>query len=131
MIFPKLPDKLIDIASKIQDLGGQATLVGGWVRDSLLGIPSKDYDVEVSGINEDHLLGILEQFGKPNLVGKAFGVYHLRCGQLPMDFSFPRTEVKTGKGHKGFEIFPDPIIGSPEGVEGLFPLIFGGDSPIL
>lgn len=110
MIFPKLPDKLIEIASKIKDLGGQATLVGGWVRDSLLGIKSKDYDIEVSGIDETTLLKILEKFGKANLVGKAFGVYHLRCGQVPMDFSFPRTELKTGEGHRGFEIITDPSL---------------------
>ena len=52
----------------------QAYLVGGCVRDALLGRPVKDFDVEVHGVDYASLARALSRWGRVDLVGKAFGV---------------------------------------------------------
>lgn len=101
-ILAEIPKSLLQIAERICAAGGRSYLVGGFVRDALLGIPSRDFDVEVYGIEQKTLLDILKNFGRPNLVGRAFGVVHLVTRGLELDFSFPRTESKIGEGHRGF-----------------------------
>ena len=44
------------MARAIHEAGGRAVLVGGYVRDTLLEIPSKDVDIEVFGLD----IGALE-----------------------------------------------------------------------
>jgi len=97
------------IAAEIQAEGGRLYLVGGWVRDAMLGLDCRDYDIEVYHLSQDALLEVLSRHGRPNLVGKAFGVIHLAMKGLHLDFSFPRTENKVGSGHRGFlvETHPD------------------------
>lgn len=104
---PELPHRLLNIAGEIREAGGRAYLVGGWVRDALLGKNCRDYDVEVYDLTQDDLLPILKKYGKTNLVGKAFGVIHLAMRGLSLDFSFPRTESKVGYGHRGFVVHTD------------------------
>jgi tRNA nucleotidyltransferase (CCA-adding enzyme) len=108
---PVLPAALLNIAQEIKSAGGEAYIVGGWVRDYLRKVPSGDFDVEVYGLALDPLLTILKKHGKPNLVGKAFGVVTmtLRDGTI-YDFAFPRTEKKTGDGHRGFDVTADPYL---------------------
>lgn len=80
-------------------------LVGGCVRDHLLGNESLDIDIELYGLNDPMQLSkILKPFGKINEVGKSFGVYKFRYGKYTIDLSLPRTENKSAKGHKGFEV---------------------------
>lgn len=95
-----------EIGQAIADKGGKAFFVGGMVRDALLNKDSKDIDIEVFGINRDELETILGTFGTVNLVGKSFGVYKL--GDI--DISVPRLETKTGDGHKGFTVIPNPFL---------------------
>ena len=104
---PELPGRLLKIAGDIRDAGGRAFLVGGWVRDALLGKPCRDYDIEVYDMAQDALVPILSKYGRTNLVGKAFGVIHLAMKGLSLDFSFPRTESKVGYGHRGFVVHTD------------------------
>ncbi len=83
-------------------------VVGGYVRDALLGIDSKDIDIELYNLRSlDEIEQILKPFGKLNLVGKSFGVIKLHTKELEIDFSPPRTESKHTAGHKGFEIHCD------------------------
>lgn len=98
----EIPHRLMQIAERIRDAGGKCYLVGGFVRDAMLGRNSRDFDVEVYDTDQETLLKILSDFGRPNLVGKAFGVVHLVSKGLDLDFSFPRTENKIGEGHRGF-----------------------------
>jgi len=93
-----------EIAQAVRDAGGRALVVGGWVRDALLGRPSKDLDIEVFGVPADRLRGILEAFGSVNAVGESFTVYKV----AGIDVSLPRRESKTGRGHKGFAVTGDP-----------------------
>jgi tRNA nucleotidyltransferase/poly(A) polymerase len=104
---PDLPGRLLKIAGDIREAGGRAFLVGGWVRDALLGRSCRDYDVEVYDMAQDALVPILSKYGRTNLVGKAFGVIHLAMKGLSLDFSFPRTESKVGYGHRGFVVHTD------------------------
>ena len=104
---PELPGRLLKIAGEIRDAGGRAFLVGGWVRDALLGKSCRDYDIEVYDMAQDALVPLLSKYGRTNLVGKAFGVIHLAMKGLSLDFSFPRTENKVGYGHRGFVVHTD------------------------
>lgn len=104
---PELPRRLLKIAGEIREAGGRAYLVGGWVRDAMLGGNCRDYDIEVYDMEQDALIAILSKFGRCNLVGKAFGVIHLSMKGESLDFSFPRTESKVGYGHRGFVVKTD------------------------
>ncbi len=104
---PALPSILLSIAREIQSAGGEAYLVGGWVRDYLREVPCGDFDVEVYGLEMERLLSLLKRFGKPNLVGKSFGVVTMVLEGRVYDFAFPRQEQKTGSGHRGFAVNSD------------------------
>jgi len=90
------------LVQQMSQEGAKAVYVGGWVRDSFLGLPSKDLDVEVFGWNYEQLVGFLSQHGKVDLVGKSFGVAKFKVDGQDVDFSLPRRESKNGVGHKGF-----------------------------
>ena len=89
----------------------KAWLVGGGVRDGLLGCPGKDFDVEVFGIGCEKLAQALARWGKVDLVGQSFGVVKLTTGSgHSYDFTIPRRDSKTAPGHKGFAVELDPAI---------------------
>ncbi|MDX2031325.1 MAG: HD domain-containing protein [Blastocatellia bacterium] len=96
----------------IDDAGGRAFLVGGWVRDRVRGVPSVDYDLEVFGMAPEALRDLLQSRGKVDAVGEAFTVYKVRLrdegGSFVVDVSLPRRESKTGRGHRGFVVEGDP-----------------------
>jgi tRNA nucleotidyltransferase (CCA-adding enzyme) len=94
----------LDLARAARDAGGRALIVGGWVRDRLLGRTSKDLDIEVFGVAADRLLTLLERLGRVDTVGESFTVYKLEN----IDVSLPRRESKTGRGHKGFTVEGNP-----------------------
>jgi tRNA nucleotidyltransferase (CCA-adding enzyme) len=94
------------LCSLVRAAGGSAKLVGGCVRDAVLGLPASDLDIEIYGIEAAALVELLSsQFGV-DLVGESFGVIRLR--DLPIDVSLPRRESKRGLGHRGFKIDSDP-----------------------
>ena len=105
----QLSIELTKLANAIHQQGGQPILVGGSVRDYLLGqtIP-KDLDLEVYHLEANKLEMVLSQFGKVLRVGKSFGVLKLITEHAEYDVSLPRRESKTGKGHKGFLVNADP-----------------------
>jgi len=78
------------IAEKIAHHEGRAFLVGGAVRDYLLGLPVKDIDIEVHDIFPEQLETILREYGPVSTVGKSFGV--LRLHGVDADWSLPRTD---------------------------------------
>jgi tRNA nucleotidyltransferase (CCA-adding enzyme) len=89
-----LDPRVLGVAQAIREAGGRAVLVGGWVRDRLLGTPSKDVDVEVFGLSGDALREVLGRFGEVIAVGRAFGVYLLKG--LDVDFALPRRDSLPG-----------------------------------
>ena len=98
-----------EIAKRVRDKGGRTYYVGGYVRDKIMGIDSKDIDVEVHGIKDTDFKNILKNFGYVNEVGKSFGVYMIKG--LDVDFSLPTVERKTGEGHTGFDVEVEPFLG--------------------
>ncbi len=82
----------------------RAYLVGGCVRDAILGIPHKDFDIEVFGVTYDQLVRVLGRSGRTDLVGRSFGVIKLKVGEFVFDFTIPRRDSKVAPGHKGFTI---------------------------
>jgi tRNA nucleotidyltransferase (CCA-adding enzyme) len=106
-------DPIIEsVASRVAAAGGRALLVGGYVRDAMMGLESKDYDFEVYGLDIASLESVLASFGEVIAVGKAFGV--LRVKGLDIDFSLPRRDSKTGRGHRGFLVEVDPSLSFQE-----------------
>jgi tRNA nucleotidyltransferase (CCA-adding enzyme) len=102
------PPELIKIAKAIAKYKGRSILVGGAVRDHCMGRRiSKDLDVEIFGMSPEALESVLQQFGVLHTVGKSFGVLKLKTSNAEYDFSLPRSESKTGKGHRGFLVTPD------------------------
>jgi len=77
--------------------------VGGAVRDRLLGLPVKDRDHVVVGSTPEAMV----QLGyRP--VGKDFPVFlHPVTHE---EYALARTERKTGKGYKGFQVHADPEV---------------------
>ena len=124
---------VVKLCEAVRDAGGRAVLVGGWVRDRLLGLDSKDFDLEVYGIEPARLRAVLESIGHVNTVGEHFSVYKLVSYRLPasdadqspdadppqrdrfeIDVSLPRRESKSGRGHRGFVIEGDPSMSFEE-----------------
>lgn len=100
-----LPSILKEISQALSKQNAKAIVVGGSVRDWFLGLPAKDYDIEVYGLDcLDQLQSLLLQYGSVNLVGRSFGVLKFTYGGEEYDFSFPRKETKVDLGHRGFDV---------------------------
>jgi tRNA nucleotidyltransferase (CCA-adding enzyme) len=115
------PEPVVELATAVRAAGGRALVVGGWVRDRLraemgggpAGGPapaSVDLDLEVFGVPEDRLQGLIAPFGRVEAVGRSFPVYKVSAPDRPgqLDVALPRRESKTGRGHRGFEVLGDP-----------------------
>lgn len=106
------------ILKRVQDIlpkGVQAYLVGGCVRDLLLGFKPKDIDVEVFGININELEDILSIHGRVSTVGRSFGIVKLITSNgKEFDFSLPRIDSKCGVGHKDFRVEIDSTLSIEE-----------------
>jgi tRNA nucleotidyltransferase (CCA-adding enzyme) len=77
--------------------------VGGAVRDQLLGLPVSDHDWVVVGCTPEDMV---EQGFQP--VGKDFPVFlHPRTHE---EYALARTERKTARGYKGFDIYAAPDV---------------------
>src|ERR1044071_6721081 len=99
------PEKILKLARVVRAAGGRALLVGGCVRDTLMGGRPKDWDVEVYGVEPARLRALLEEFGRVDAVGEAFTVYKVGPD---LDVSLPRRERKAGRGHRAFVVEGDP-----------------------
>ena len=112
-MYPEPPQLALDIARAVRGAGGRAFVVGGWVRDQLRGEPSKDVDLEVFGIPQPALAGLLAPLGRVEPVGQSFPVYKVvrpDSGESAVDVALPRRESKRGRGHKAFDVHGDPFM---------------------
>ncbi len=111
--------KATQVAQAVAKLNGRALLVGGYVRDALLGMSPKDADVEVYGLEAEVLRELLKEYGRVDCVGESFRVYKLVWREkqpnskermrYELDVSLPRRDKKVGTGHRGFEVEGDPF----------------------
>ena len=105
------------IRSYIRALGLDAYVVGGAVRDELLGIPHSDEDFLVPGVDHAGLHAALEPHGRVEdmeVHGQLVGVRFYPDdpavkGLVPsgIELTPPRIERSTGPGHHDFEIVAD------------------------
>ena len=108
--FPVSP-RLRRLLDAILAAGGRPVVVGGSIRDHLLGLPEKDIDIEVFGLALTDLEQALLPF-EVHAVGRSFGVLKVNVEEggdkEGFDVALPRRESKVGRGHKGFVVESDP-----------------------
>jgi tRNA nucleotidyltransferase (CCA-adding enzyme) len=118
-IMLTLPSSLERMLVSLREAGGRPYLVGGAVRDGLLGLPLKDFDLEVYGLTPERLRSVLASAGRLDEVGQAFGVLKVSGlagvdGQV--DVALPRRDSKRGQGHRGIAAVGDPDLTIEEAV---------------
>lgn len=102
-------------ANLVNKQGGLAFLVGGSVRDLLLGNKVQDFDIEVHHLKASKVKAAAKKFGgKVVDAGKSFGVLKIIKGKIQIDVSLPRRDSKTGPGHKDFSVNTDAYMGIRE-----------------
>lgn len=101
-------------AKVIEVHGGRVYLVGGAVRDELLGGVPRDFDLEVHGLDTEKLEAIVGQFGAPKPSGKSFGTYKLDAAQGKIEVALPRRDSQTGARHNDVEVDIIPDLGITE-----------------
>lgn len=87
-VVATMPAQAHRLAAAVHGAGGVFTVVGGAVRDIVLGGDAKDWDIVVFGLDHDTVGRIVADLGAVDQVGKAFGVY--KVGAL--DIALPRTD---------------------------------------
>ncbi len=98
----EIKDKnLINIFDKLKENDARLYLVGGYVRDNLLGLKSKDLDIEVFNIS----LNELEKITK-GIKNEKFGIVTLK--EYNLDLAIPREEIKVGNSYNDFLIKLNP-----------------------
>jgi tRNA nucleotidyltransferase (CCA-adding enzyme) len=114
-MYETIPVALTGVLERTPELR-RAYLVGGCVRDWLLGQACKDFDVEVFGVDYGTLVKALSHWGRTDLVGRSFGVVKLTTRGQTFDFSIPRRDSKVSPGHQGFEVAFEPELTPAEAV---------------
>ncbi len=95
----------------------RALVVGGYVRDLLLGRETTNADLEIFGVGADRVEAVVSGIfpGHVNTVGRSFGVFKIHLGGgIELDVSLPRIDSKSGAGHRGFEVQGDPLLSFAE-----------------
>ncbi|HKZ31612.1 MAG TPA: CCA tRNA nucleotidyltransferase [Vicinamibacteria bacterium] len=107
------PPGLARLLAALREAGGRPYLVGGAVRDALIGLPFEDWDVEVFGLPAASLEPAMAAHGRVDAVGQAFRVYKLTGVEGvrgALDVSLPRRDSKVGPGHRGISVSGDPFL---------------------
>jgi tRNA nucleotidyltransferase (CCA-adding enzyme) len=116
-VSASIPAGVQRVIAALAEAGGRAYVVGGAVRDALLGLPVTDFDLEVYGLAPALLDEALRRIGRVDAVGQAFTVFKLSDvsgfdGVL--DVSIPRRDSKAGPGHCGIAVVGDPELSVDE-----------------
>ena len=99
-----------ELIEKINKLGGELFLVGGAVRDMVIGCESHDRDFVVVGLNENIFMNNFEA----KRTGKQFPVFRLQVDDEEVEIALARKEEKIGEGHNGFRMIFDETISIEE-----------------
>ncbi len=93
-----------EFCEKIRSLGGQLYVAGGWVRDFVIGRTARDKDYVVCGLTAETLK---DEFPVRS-VGSRFPVFLLLVDGCLREVALARTERKTGRGYRGFDVSFSP-----------------------
>lgn len=102
-----------EFAARVEEVGGQAFVVGGWVRDFLRGEKPEDKDYVVTGLDVERFRRI---FPEGILIGRSFPVFLLPIdaddgkGERHCEVAMARRESKSGSGYRGFSAEADRFI---------------------
>ncbi len=101
-----LPPEVFEACLRLKSVNAKPILVGGWVRDRLMGLPSQetsDIDIEVFHIDFEKLQQLFSK--ESHVAFPKFGVLRLDY----VDLSLPRIEHSTGESYNDFyvQIKPD------------------------
>ena len=94
------------LIKEIWENSGEAYLVGGWVRDRLMGTDEKDIkdiDLEVMGIKKDKFEEILQKYGKFKKVGKSYEIYILN-NSIEISFIDVKIPIKECARRRDFTV---------------------------
>lgn len=108
-MIESLLQSLAPLFRAISQAGGRPLIVGGAVRDLLLGLAPTDIDVEVYGINADTLTAALASFGRIDAVGRSFGILKLRMAKYDLDVALPQRRMPLS-GERGVLGVFDPTL---------------------
>jgi tRNA nucleotidyltransferase (CCA-adding enzyme) len=109
----ELPEGVRACGTALAQASGRVYVVGGAVRDRLLGREVKDYDLEVFGLTPDAVLQSLRAIARVEPAGDSFPVF--KVAGLPgvpgqIDVALPRRDSKKGQGHRGIVAVADPFM---------------------
>ncbi|MBI2841140.1 MAG: CCA tRNA nucleotidyltransferase [Acidobacteria bacterium] len=98
--------------------GPNAYVVGGHVRDLLMGRVSKDFDILIAGLPLEEIAERLRLHGRLDLVGRSFGVVKFTTSEgvespITYDVALPRTDYVSDsktRDHRGFVVRADPSL---------------------
>jgi poly(A) polymerase len=97
----------IKICTTLQERGFQACIVGGAIRDLLIGHPPKDYDVATSATPEE----VRSLFRRSRIIGRRFKIVHVMSGAETIEVSTFRANQLTETDTLG-RVLDDNIYGT-------------------
>jgi tRNA nucleotidyltransferase (CCA-adding enzyme) len=103
---PALAGPLRRIEELVRRAGGRTWLVGGCVRDLLLGRQPRDLDLEIFGVPPGQVHALLAEHFSVQFVGKAFGIFKLQG--VPIDISIPSRRLTDSASGPGLPRQSDP-----------------------
>ena len=104
----RLDRRAVDIVKRLQWDGHEAYLVGGCVRDHVLGLRPKDYDIATSATPGQ----VRRLFRRSRIIGRRFKIVHVYAGREIYEVATFRKEPPRGKDEKAVPILDDNAFGT-------------------
>ena len=98
------------ILARLDEAGFEAYLVGGCVRDLLLGRTPKDFDVATAARPEE----VRSLFSRSRLIGRRFRLAHVRSGREVFEVATFRAGHEAGAAGPGGMLLHDNVYGTRE-----------------
>src|SRR4030042_2261967 len=111
-----LPDFKAEFRDKglfVRLVGRNVYAVGGFVRDLVMGKPSAEVDILITGFPLEEIIRRISPYGKVDLVGRSFGVIKFTIRKKTYDIALPRTDppaAQPARRHRDFLITADPAL---------------------
>lgn len=98
-----IPEPVLEIGRRISAAGGAAYVVGGWVRDTIMGIDCKDVDLAVS-LPVERTRDALSSLGKVHPLGERFGTVGVELSDYSLEITTMRRDrYRHGSRHPEVE----------------------------